>query len=247
MTFRAYINAIHSITKLSQSKIVMNLFKEADAKNDVPMETAKSWLKPDGKGHRNCRIHDYFPDDRLNETRFIKFFQSRVNTSWKELQESFRPINDDGIIDVDTDKPDVFYWSLLNQFQKIHKLPLSEPDKSNDTDIESHYPENIINTDTSSDVLKETSITEIAIPQEYRLCLYCENWKGNAQDAYRNANGTFGRCTKYGKDILSTAGTSCIEFNPEYKRITKGTLLKNSHIDIGSTFVKFDKEKSINH
>lgn len=234
MTFRFYINAINNIIKTSPPQIVKALFKEAGFNEVIPMETVKSWLKQ-GNGHRNCRIHDYFPEDKLDETHFIKYLQKRVNTSWKELQEIFRPINNDGIIDVDTDNEDVFYWSLMNQFQKIHNLPLSEPDKSNDADIESHYRENIISTDTSPDVLNDTCITEIAIPQEYKLCFYCENWKGNAQDACQNVNGTFGRCTMYSKDMLSTK-TGCIEFSPEYKRITKNTLLKNSHSGIGSTF-----------
>jgi len=242
MTLRSYINAINRIIKISQSKIVMELFKEAGASAYVLKETAKSWLKPDGKGHRNCRIHDYFPEDKLDETHFIKYLQIRVNTSWKALQEIFRSINDDGIIDVNTDNPDVFYWSLLNQFQKIYNLPLSEPDKSNDMDTKHHYQESIISTDTSPVVLNTTGITEIAIPQECKLCLYCENWKGNTHDSCQNATGTFGRCIKYSKDMLSTAGTDCIEFIPEYNRIAMNTLLRNTSIGIGSTFAMPDKK-----
>lgn len=127
MTFRDYIGAIAEYVNGGQTQLVVDLFKTAGAIKDVEFSTASSWIRSKGsKGYRRCTIRDYFPDDKLDEKYFIKFLKDRVNTSWKELQETFRSINDDDIVDVDTINQDLFYWSLLNQFQKIHGLPLSE-------------------------------------------------------------------------------------------------------------------------
>lgn len=125
MTFRDYIVAIAEFVNGAQYNIVMMLFKEAGAIKPVEEDTAKSWLRRD-RINQQCRIRDYFPNDKLEEKYFIKFLKDRVNTSWKELQKLFHSINDDNIVDVDTSNQDEFYWSLLNQFQKIHGLPLSE-------------------------------------------------------------------------------------------------------------------------
>lgn len=125
MTFRDYIGCISKFIIGSQPNIVIALFKEAGAIKEVEEDTAKSWLRLN-RSEQQCRIRDYFPKDKLDEKYFIKFISNRVNTSWKELQESFYSFNDDKIVDVDTDKQDLFYWSLLNQFQKIQGLPLSE-------------------------------------------------------------------------------------------------------------------------
>ena len=127
MTLHDYIKSIKPYFLDNQPDIIAILFKESGAIISVDTDTAKSWLKSDDKkGHRNCRVKDYFPKEKLNEAGFIKAIESRVNTSWKQLQESFRLINDNGIIDIDTDNHEIFYWSLLNQFQKILRLPLSD-------------------------------------------------------------------------------------------------------------------------
>lgn len=129
MTLRDYIRAIAS-TKIfigGQDQFLIDLFKNAGARIDVDRNTAKSWLKPeDSKGYRNCRIRDYFPEDMVDEPGFIKFISSRANTSWPKLQKAFHSISKDCIVNLNTDDPEIFYWSILNQFQKIHRLPLSE-------------------------------------------------------------------------------------------------------------------------
>lgn len=136
MTFRDYIITIHSYCRCkSQHDTIIKLFQAADAKSEVIPETAKSWLKT-GKGHRNCTIKDYFPKDVLNETGFINFFESRIKSDWKKLQTEFISINDNNIIDLHTNIAKDFYWSLLNQFQKIHNMPLSKkPTELKDTSI----------------------------------------------------------------------------------------------------------------
>lgn len=126
MTFREYIGAIRKIDRThSQTRIVADLFKEIGAIKEPEEDTIKSWLK-NGSNRRNCRINDYFPNDQLEEDGFYRFFRRRVNKSWKKLQEAFSFKKDGDIIDLVTEKEDVFYNSLLRQFQMILGLPLSD-------------------------------------------------------------------------------------------------------------------------
>lgn len=126
MEFIDYIKPIQSYYNYkNQHDVVIDLFQACGTQREVPSETAKSWLKK-GAGHRNCTIKDYFPEKKLNEAGFIGFFKNRGNSNWKELQTYFASINDDNVIDLNTNIENDFYWSLLNQFQKIHNLPLSE-------------------------------------------------------------------------------------------------------------------------
>lgn len=136
MTFRDYIGCIAKFIIGSQANIITDLFKEAGAIKPVEEDTAKSWLRRE-RSNRQCRIRDYFLNDKLDEKYFIKFLKDRVNTSWEKLQETFRSINDDKIVDIYTVNQGDFYWSLLNQFQKIHGLPLSEKPTSS---IGDDYP-----------------------------------------------------------------------------------------------------------
>lgn len=136
MEFIDYIKPIQSYCNYkNQHDVVIDLFQACGTQRDIPSETVKSWLKK-GAGHRNCSIKYYFPEKKLNETGFIGFFKNRGNSNWKDLQAYFASINDDNVIDLNTNIENDFYWSLLNQFQKIHNLPLSEkPFVSGDASI----------------------------------------------------------------------------------------------------------------
>lgn len=136
MDFINYIKIIHPYCGCkSQHETIVKLYQAAGAQQEVVPETAKSWLKR-GNGHRNCTIKNFFPKAKLNETGFIDFFETRVNSDWKKLQTAFSSIDNDNIVDLHTDIVEDFYWSLLNQFQKIYQLPLSKkPITLNNTSI----------------------------------------------------------------------------------------------------------------
>lgn len=125
MTLRDYIIAIEN-TQLfigGREQIVIELFKAAGVLGKISKNTVKGWLT----GYRTCRIKDYFPENTVAEAGFIEFIRSRANTSWPKLQKEFHPLSEeDCIVNLHTNDPEIFYWSILNQFQKIHKLPLSE-------------------------------------------------------------------------------------------------------------------------
>lgn len=213
MTFRDYILSLKKYYNGAPEELIKDLFYAADAHEDVKLETAENWIKPKGsKKLRKCRIKYYFPTENLDEIGFIAFLESQVNASWKELQETFRPINDDGIVDVCTDKPNIFYRSLLNQFRKIHNLPFSEP----------HTDMLIDDKPTSSEVDSQniSSGAQLAIPQDCKICLFCENWKGNAREALKGTSGAYGRCIHLGKDMLSKE-LKCERFIEKWGLITK--------------------------
>ncbi len=125
MTLRDYIIAIEK-TQLfisGREQIVVELFKAAGVRGIISKNTVKGWLT----GYRTCRIKDYFPENTVDEAGFIEFISSRVNTSWPKLQKEFHSLSEeDCIVNLHTNDREIFYRSILNQFQKIHKLPLSE-------------------------------------------------------------------------------------------------------------------------
>ena len=127
MEFRDYVLTILKTNFFheSQPRFIINLFRVAGAVMIPIEETAKSWIRPSKP--QACTITDYFPDGTMYDNGFIGFISNRMGDSWKKLQDAFRLIKTrNDLVDVDTDIPEVFYWSLLNQFQRIHKLPLSE-------------------------------------------------------------------------------------------------------------------------
>lgn len=125
MTFRDYIITITKFYTKSQIDMVFQIFAAAGCSQDIPTDTAKSWISS-GKKERHCTIKDYFPNGKIDESNLIYFFKSSIKTDWKKLQDAFRSIGNDNIVNMSTNEEDVFFWSLLNQFQKIHNLPLSK-------------------------------------------------------------------------------------------------------------------------
>lgn len=96
----------------------------------ISISTVKTWLKHPEK----CRVGSYFPDSVINEGQFIRFLKSytKGHNMWQELQKAFlvrrssNPTASDFCVDLNTEDSELFYWSLLNQFQRIFHLPETE-------------------------------------------------------------------------------------------------------------------------
>lgn len=61
---------------------------------------------------------------------------------------------------------------------------------------------------------------QLSIPKDCKICLYCENWKGNAREALESTSGAYGRCIHLGKDMLSQE-LKCEGFIGKWGLITK--------------------------
>lgn len=132
MEFGTYINVLFSTGFFgkSKAKVGQRLFGAAGSKRDIGDSTMKSWIS----GNRCCRIAQHFPDDSINEREFISFLKRCMpgRDSWKKLQKEFAAQDENVLksegfcVDLHTENPEMFYWSLLNQFQKIFLLPASE-------------------------------------------------------------------------------------------------------------------------
>lgn len=262
MTWKDFITAIRraKLTNDSSSKILVNLFNAAGTMNEVTEPAAKSWIN----GNRNCKTSTYFPEGNLNNTGILRFFKNRPANKLQELQQIFHEINDhDSPIDLETDDMDVFCHSLLNQFLDLLGLErldtasikplvddknIDETEALNDhntdmskgiiVDSESVMPENIKSEKSSHKNL--TCITEDAqlnIPHDCKICLCCINWKGNVQNAYKTAMGTYGKCLLHNKVTLSSNRDVCEGFEPNYGQILCYEHIKSfkgrttSHID----------------
>lgn len=132
MEFGEYIGTLCDTDSFETSKarLGVDLFKAAGSYTEIKEDTVKKWIS----GARNCSIRTYFPESEIDEEQFIAYFRRRTRApgSWEEIQKAFSSkisagVDSKGIcVDLTTADPEVFYWSLLNQFQRIFHLPESE-------------------------------------------------------------------------------------------------------------------------
>lgn len=130
MTFREYVETLYRTGLFGKNKIsfASELFCEAVTvpSSDPSMETIKSWIYKE----KQSGSQRYFQNGLMDELHFIDYFTKRTKDadSWKKIQNAFNQVKIDESfrIDLKTDDQDVFFWSLLNQFQRIFQLPESE-------------------------------------------------------------------------------------------------------------------------
>jgi len=97
----------------SQERIAVELFSYAGI--CATDSTVLEWVK----GRRNPK-HE---KGLVNEAGFIKYFEERTKSTWKNMQGEFGRLAEYGIIDCDTENEDDFYLSLLNLFYELLRIP----------------------------------------------------------------------------------------------------------------------------
>ena len=137
MKYGEYIKILASTGLFGKSKVrfASGLFKAAGPNTEFSEEAVKTWIN----GTRSCNIERYFPEMKMDDKQFIAYFRMRTKTpgSWEKIQKAFSSEfiadvkTEDVCVDLVTDNPEVFYWSLLNQFQRILHLPESEREVKN--------------------------------------------------------------------------------------------------------------------
>ena len=133
MTFRKYIETLYYTHLFGKNRLLFarELFCVAITKPDSePAEsTINSWYY---KGKRSD-IKRYFQNGLVDKSGFIDYFKKKTKDhgSWKIIQDAFSKVERDKSfrVDLETENCDVFFWSLLNQFQRIFGLDESEWEK----------------------------------------------------------------------------------------------------------------------
>lgn len=137
MTYGEYIEILYSTGFWGRNKLkfAYQLFLAAGPQASITEDGVKTWLH----GPKNYRTSAYFPDGSMKDDAFIQYIKSRTKdrSAWKGLQKAFltQKTTDSGAedfrVDLKTEDSEVFYWSLLNQFQRIFHLPESEREIEN--------------------------------------------------------------------------------------------------------------------
>lgn len=135
----------------------------------------------------------------------------------KDLKEA---INEAGLTDATKDLPkDDYKKFVLGLFKLADENKLRQYKQKKDA-----FP--IITKDNEESNINQTdsqntfSGAQLAIPQDCKICLFCENWKGDAHDALESTSGAYGRCIHLRKDILSQE-MKCEGFKENWGLITK--------------------------
>ena len=258
MEWKTFLNAIKKskLASGTRSQILVLLFKNAGyihlKEDGISDETARKWIQ----GDRNCTVLSYFPDGELTCPEGVyKFLKNRPLNRLKELQEIFCNEKDDSSpIDCTTEDMEIFCWSLVNQFLDLlglQRMDMPAKDTSPNIEIifdtvENETSENEISEDKiNENVIGEQSLTtykeetllqeeaqvaQIAIPENCRICLCCQNWNGNVQAAYKNIDEEYGECKAFGKEVLAINGIDCAKFKENYSRATNYRLFKRAGI-----------------
>ena len=150
MKFGEYIEILASTGLFGKSKVrfASGLFGAAAINTEFSEEAVKTWIN----GTRSCNIKRYFPEMKMDDEQFIAYFRKRTKApgSWKKIQKAFfskfaaAVETEDICVDLATEDSEVFYWSLLNQFQRIFHLPESERTVKNSVAPMSAPPQNQI-------------------------------------------------------------------------------------------------------
>lgn len=140
MTYGDFIKVLYDTGFFgkNKAKFARTLFSAAHTSDqDASVDSVKTWLY----GTRNCDTGKYFNDGKVDEKSFIRYLEqaTRDPGSWRILQEAFssqrasEPEALDFRVDLETNDSGMFYWSLLNQFQRIFHLPESEQEAKDST------------------------------------------------------------------------------------------------------------------
>lgn len=169
MTYGDFIKVLYDTGLFGKNKarFARALFLAAHTSDqDASEDSVKKWLY----GTRNCDTGKYFNDGKVDEKSFIRYLEqaTRDPGSWRILQKAFSSQSaseleaTDFRVDVETDDPKVFYWSLLNQFQRVFYLPESEREvKDSETAIIENPQRESPNEEIHDLFLKVTSACEV--------------------------------------------------------------------------------------
>ena len=137
MKFGEYIEILFSTGLFGKNKVrfASGLFGAAAIDTGFSEEAVKTWIN----GTRSCRVGRYFPEMKMDDKQFIAYFKKRTKLpgAWEKIQKAFSSEfttdieTEDICVDLATEDSEVFYWSLLNQFQRIFHLPESEREIKN--------------------------------------------------------------------------------------------------------------------
>ena len=243
MTWDTFTKAIEEseLESGTQAQILLKLFKRAGVtikKEDTISEsTAKKWIN----GTRKCKVSTYFPDEEyVQKQELYHFFRRRPQNKIEKLQQILcKEIDENSPIDCITKDMDKFCWGLVNQFldllgfQRID-MPASDlpsDHEFNPDDIDNEIDENVIveqSSDTSqNEIIYQRDLqsinqgAQIAIPQECKICLCCEFWRGDAEAAYKNIDNEYGECNVFAKRVLAADGVGCGKFKGNYGKIMR--------------------------
>lgn len=211
--FGIFIRALHNEVKGTQHQLVNELFFTLGVEGEVDNDgVLKNWMAGKNQGYVG-----YFKDVEIKQEhydRFIKLLDEMIKTRYKNIQNTLRAYsNEYTYIDFETDNRDEFFKSILNQFKDIVGLP---PDQA----AVSIARNRITSENSEAPPALQTGGAHIAIPEEYKRCMYCVKWDGNYTHAQKIKTGIYGTCMMYNKEMISICGDKCQYFDPDYGKIS---------------------------
>ena len=86
----------------------------------------------------------------------------------------------------------------------------------NESDVSLSQDPNFHGTQSEKPNTKVRATTGLVVDQKYIKCMSCKQWFGRINDAMQVPSGVYGRCSKYDKELISTSGENCKDYEPNY-------------------------------
>lgn len=230
MNFGEVIKVMNNtkVFKCKREELAVNILKAAGIVIEVDMDFQTAVAKWIDRGIPK-NICSYFPN-AINEEELKKHIERwATDKTWKTLQRGFDDYNSKTknqinkcIVNCSTSVREDFCQSIVVQLVESLGFPLPEKYNNKNTNIDPTTQPVLL---TSIVNTTENIGAHISIPDNYRRCVFCTKWKGNASHANKFKSGVYGTCVMYNRDQLSTDGIDCKDFEPNEARISKQILL----------------------
>lgn len=109
------------------------------------------------------------------------------------------------------------YKDFVIELLKLVKNPPHTKDNGSTPHSTPSQNQPLMQSDNFSSLNSDGNVI-IPIPNECKKCLYCSNWEGSVENAYKCKEGVYGNCIVYSKNFLSS-DKSCNRFSEAYGRI----------------------------
>jgi len=103
----------------NQRQIVGDILVALGSEATPSENTIKAWLS----GKRAAKGDSFIPSQGISEAGFLKYFDEKLGSEWKKLQGILCEVDDEGVLDCETDDKGIFLWSLLQLFCSLVGLP----------------------------------------------------------------------------------------------------------------------------
>lgn len=205
ITWKDLFNLVNALWGINDAKIADLLGVHPSTISKLKSGKQKTFNKP-YKELYHCLFYPEKIHDRPLRERpkiLLNYLKTEIRTAGLEIPEKLLSQTQ--------------YKNFVIELLKLVKNPPHTKDSESTPHSTHSQDQPLMQSDNSSSLSSDRNVI-IPIPNECKKCLYCSNWEGNTENAYKCKDGVNGNCIVYNKNVLSS-DKSCDRFSEAYGRI----------------------------